>query len=110
MPEVFPTGLFDKGLGLTRVEVAVQHQQLVCLRMARRQGMTFQIAELRGEVLLLRGGDVLIAKKQHFVLQPQRPDFRDQLRVLGSIGQVDVAEFGTDGGGANLHLDRMLAH
>ncbi|MNZ69455.1 hypothetical protein D3C78_877530 [compost metagenome] len=78
--------------------------------MARCQGVGFQFAELRGEVLLLQGGDVLVAEEQHFVLQPQRPDFCDQFRILGGVGQVDVAELGTDGGGANLHLDRMLAH
>ncbi|MNQ81286.1 hypothetical protein D3C85_963000 [compost metagenome] len=110
MPEVFAAGLFDIALGFTRIEIAIQHQQLVRLRMARRQGMGFQFAELRGEVLLLQGGDVLVAKEQHFVLQPQRPDFCDQFGILGSVGQVDVTEFGTDGGGANLHLDRMLAH
>ncbi|MNE88355.1 hypothetical protein D3C80_1856570 [compost metagenome] len=78
--------------------------------MARRQWMTFQLTELRGELLLFQGGEVLIAKEQHFVLQPQRPDLCDQLRVPGCIGQVDVAEFSADGGGAYLHFDRMLAH
>ncbi|MNQ93440.1 hypothetical protein D3C85_1089060 [compost metagenome] len=78
--------------------------------MARRQGMGFQFAELRGEVLLLHWSYVLVAKEQHFVLEPQGPDFRDQFGVLCSVDKVDVAELCADGGCAKLYLDRMLAH
>ncbi|MNM90896.1 hypothetical protein D3C81_1031750 [compost metagenome] len=110
MPEVFATSLFHIALGLARIEIAVQHQQLVRLRMARRQGMGFQFAELRGEVLLLHWSDVLVAKEQHFVLEPQLPDLRDQFWILGSVDKADVAELGADGGCAKLYLDRMLSH
>ena len=72
--------------------------------------MGFQFAELRGEVLLLHRRDVLIAKEQYFVLQPQRPDFGNDVRIQRGISQADVAEFGADGGRAKLHLDRMPAH
>ncbi|MNF68675.1 hypothetical protein D3C84_505380 [compost metagenome] len=76
--------------------------------MARRQGMGFQLGELRSEMLLLHRGDVLVAEEQHFVLEPQRADFRDHARVLGCVGQTDVAELGADVGRAQLDLDRML--
>ncbi|MCY1304898.1 hypothetical protein D9M70_546730 [compost metagenome] len=110
MPEVFAAGLFDEALGLARVEIAVQHQQLVRLRMARSKGMAFEFGEFCGEVLLRHRRDVLIAKEQNLMLQPQRPDFGNGVRIQGGISQADVAEFGADGGGANLHLYRMLSH
>lgn len=50
------------------------------------------------EVLLLHRRDVLIAEEQHFVLQPQSPDFGNGIRIEGGIRQADVAEFGADGG------------
>ena len=109
MPEVFSAGLFDVVLRLVRVEIAVQHQQLVRLRMARSQRMGFELAELRGEVLLLHRRDVLVAEEQDLVLQPQRPDFGDGIGIQSSIGKADVAELGADGGRANLDLDRMAA-
>ncbi|MDT4849846.1 hypothetical protein FQZ97_839780 [compost metagenome] len=76
--------------------------------MARRNGMGFQFGELRGEVLLLHRGNILIAEEQDFVLQPQRPDFGNDVRIQGGIGQADIAELGADGGCAKLHLDRVL--
>ncbi|MNI87658.1 hypothetical protein D3C73_1448740 [compost metagenome] len=69
MPEVFTTDFLDE-VRLARIDIAVQHQQLVCLRMARSNGMGFQFAKLRCEILLLHRGDVLVAKEQHFVLEP----------------------------------------
>ncbi|MNF05338.1 hypothetical protein D3C81_2138440 [compost metagenome] len=69
MPQVFAADLFDHVL-LVGVEIAIQHQQLVRLRMARRDGMRFQFGELRREILLLHRSDVLVAKEQHFVLEP----------------------------------------
>ncbi|MCY1173739.1 hypothetical protein D9M73_139140 [compost metagenome] len=107
MPQVFAADLFDHIL-LVGVEIAVQHQQLVRLRMAGRNGMSFQFSELRREILLLHRSDVLIAKEQHFIFEPQRPDLCDHFRVLGSVGQADVADLGADVRRAKLNLDRML--
>ncbi|MOA50582.1 hypothetical protein D3C78_1736120 [compost metagenome] len=70
--------------------------------------MGFQFAKLRGEILLLHRRDVLIAEEQHFVLEPQSSDFRDHIRVLGRVGQADIAEFGADVRRAQFNLDRML--
>ncbi|MCY1299727.1 hypothetical protein D9M70_492660 [compost metagenome] len=109
MPDVFTAGLLDE-VGLAGVEISIQRQQLVRLRMTRNNGMRFQFAESRGEVLLFHRSDVLVAEEQHFVLEPQRPDFRDHVRVLGRVSQTDVAEVGADGGRAEFDLDRMLAH
>ncbi|MNE25970.1 hypothetical protein D3C80_1193180 [compost metagenome] len=67
--------------------------------------MGFQLTKLRREMLLLHCSDVLVAKEQHFVLEPQGPDLRDQFGVLGSVGQADVTELGADGGRAKLYLD-----
>ena len=100
MPDVFATGLFDVVLGLFRVEIAVKHQQLVRLGVARSYGMGFQVAEMRGEVLLLDRRDVLVAKEQHLVFQPQRPYFGDDVGIQRGISQADVAEFGADRGRA----------
>ncbi|MNP77082.1 hypothetical protein D3C76_1744340 [compost metagenome] len=70
--------------------------------------MGFQFGELRREALLLHRSDVLVTKEQYFVLEPQRPDLRDHFRVLGRVGQADVAELGADVRRAKLDLDRML--
>ena len=72
--------------------------------------MGFQCAELRGEVLLLHRRDVLIAKEQDFVLQPQRSDFGNDVRIQCGIRQADVAELCTDGGRANFHFDLLLEY
>ncbi|MNY51549.1 hypothetical protein D3C86_1871470 [compost metagenome] len=48
-------GALQSSLCNSHLEIAIEHQQLVRLRMARRQGMGFQFAEWRGEVLLLQG-------------------------------------------------------
>ncbi|MCY1463509.1 hypothetical protein D9M71_814160 [compost metagenome] len=68
--------------------------------MARRQGMGFQFAELRGEMLLLHWSDVLVTEEQHFVLEPQLPDLRDQFGILSGVDKADIAEFCADGGRA----------
>jgi hypothetical protein len=42
------------------------------------------------------------------VLQPQGPDFGNDVGIERSVSQADVAEFCADGRRANLNLDRML--
>ncbi|MNP35134.1 hypothetical protein D3C76_1284560 [compost metagenome] len=76
--------------------------------MARRNGMGFQFGELRGEVLLLHRGNILIAEEQDFMLEPQRPDFGNDVGIQGGIGQADIAELRTDVRRAKFDLDRML--
>ncbi|MNE84825.1 hypothetical protein D3C80_1817630 [compost metagenome] len=78
--------------------------------MTRRNGMGFQFTKLRREILLLHRSDVLIAKEQHFVLEPQSSDLRDHVRVLGRVGQADIAELSADVRRAQLNLDRMLTN
>ena len=96
MPDVFAAGLLEE-VRLGGIEVAIERQEQRRIGVHRQGRMRFQFAEARRELLLLQRRDVLVAKKQHLVLQPQGPDFGRQRRILADIRNADIADLGADG-------------
>src|SRR5688572_8549104 len=76
------------------------------VRIATRHRMIFKLTEMPGKRHMLRPRDVLIAEEYHLVLEQQRLDLGDQLRLAGGHAQIDVAQLCADGAGELLDLDR----
>ena len=51
------------------------------VRVAARDRVVLQLAEMTGERDVFGADDILIPEKQHLVLQQERTDFRDQSRI-----------------------------
>ena len=74
--------------------------------MAAHDRVVFQRTESFGEGDMVGARDVLVAKKQHLVLEKQRPDFGEQDIVAGRIPEVDAEHLGADVARQLLDRDR----
>ena len=72
--------------------------------------MVFKLAEVPREGNVLGARNVLVAEKQHLVLQQQRPNFSDQSGVARRDPEVHVRKLRTNRAGERLDLDRRLQH
>ncbi|MNT35377.1 hypothetical protein D3C72_1714030 [compost metagenome] len=72
--------------------------------------MDVEFAEALGKGLLFQRRDVLIPEEQHFMLEPERLDLREQFGVLAGIDQADVADLGPEGRRHALDLQGVLEH
>jgi len=78
------------------------------IRVAAGHRMVFELAEMAGEGDMLGAGDVLVAEKQHLVLQQQRPDLGHQFGIARGDAKVHVRYFGADRAGQRLGLRRAV--
>jgi len=66
--------------------------------------MILEFAKVAGEGDVLGAGDVLVAEKQHLVLQQQRADLGHQPGIARGGAKVHVRYFGADSAGQRLGL------
>jgi hypothetical protein len=89
-----------------RIRILVDAHKCRMIGVAARDRVIFEFAEMPGEGDMLGPCDVLIAEKQHTVLQEQGLDLRDRGRVAARCAEVDVLKLCTDRAGELLHADR----
>lgn len=76
------------------------------LRVAARDRMIFQLAEIAREGDVIGAADVLVAEEQHLVPQEQGADLGDHAGVARGLSEVDVHDLGADRARERLDPDR----
>ena len=77
------------------------------IRIAACHRMILEFTKMAGEGDVLGAGDVLVAEEQDLVLEQQGADLGHQAGVARGGAEVDVRQFGADGAGQRLDLDRV---
>ena len=91
------------------VEVLVDPDQARVLRVAAGDRVALERAEPLGQLHVVGAADRLVAEEEDLVLQEQVLDLGEDGRVVGRVGQADVAQLGADEAGEAVDLDAARA-